>query len=186
MAYATAQQMLDRIDSRWLCQLILDDGTEGTTVDFLASTRVEAALEDAAGMILAYALQGGRYTTDDLDDLTGPSLGLLVRLNVDLAAALLAEARQVPLADIERTIPGYGRSMKFLEQLQLGNVIFNVELVIEAGSPKLARNQAGYITCNAIRYFGDVVVTEAQNNREIPAPSCNACGCSSYNCGCGC
>lgn len=127
-------------------------------------------LEDAAGMILAYALQGGRYTEDDLANLTGASLSLLIRLNVDLASAMLAEARQVPVEDVEKTIPGYGRTLKFLEQLQLGNVIFNVTAAIEAGSPKLAYNTAGYMVPNMERYFGDVNFTEKQNDRDIPAP----------------
>jgi phage gp36-like protein len=170
MAFATAQDMLDRIDSRWLCDLILDDGTAGTEAEFLASTRVAAVLDDAAGIILAYALQGGRYTEDDLDDLTGASLSLLVRLNVDLASALLAEARQVPVEDVEKTIPGYGRTLKFLEQLQLGNVIFNVQAAIDAGSPKLAYNVAGYMIPTMERYFGDVNFTDKQANRDLPAP----------------
>lgn len=170
MAFATAQDMLDRVDSRWLRGFVLDDGTLATEAEFLASGRVAAALEDAAGIIVAHTLQGGRYTTDQLEALTGPSLGLLVRMNVDLAAALLAETRQVPLKDVEETIPGYGRAMALLSQLQLGNVVFNVEEAIDAGSPKLARNTAGYLVQNMPRYFGDVMTTERQANRELPPP----------------
>lgn len=170
MAFASAQDLIDRVDVRWLGLLVLDDGTRATEAQVLASDRVAAALEDAAGFILSYALQGGRYTSAMLDALTGASAALLVRLNVDLAAALLAEARQVPLADIEKTIPGYGRTMKFLEQLQLGNVIFDVEEAKNAGTPKIARNTPGYTIFNMSRYFGDVWRTEEQANRTLPAP----------------
>lgn len=170
MAFATAQDMLDRIDNRWLCKLILDDQTAATTSQFLASARTAAALEDSAGIIVAHTLQGGRYATADLEALTGPSLGLLIRMNVDLAAALLAEARQVPLQDVEKTIPGYGRTLQLLSQLQLGNIVFDIQTAIDAGSPKLARNKAGYLVDNMGRYFGDVWESEAQNNRQLPAP----------------
>jgi hypothetical protein len=170
MAFATAQDMLDRIDNRWLFKLVLDTGIIATEAQFLASPRTAACLSDGAGIIVAHTLQGGRYVTADLLALTGDSLGLLIRMNVDLAAALYGESRQVPLKDIEQTVPGYGRAMALLQQLQLGNVVFDVQTAIDAGSPKLARNKAGYLVDNMGRYFGDVWETEAQANRQLPAP----------------
>lgn len=174
MAFATAQDMLDRIDNRWLQQLILDDGNEGTSAQFLASDRVAAALEDAAGLILAYCLQGGRYTEDDLLALTGSSLGLLVRMNVDLAAAYLGEARQIPLDDLQRTVPGYGRTMQLLQELQRGNIIFAVQKAADAGVPSLAyRTDGSNVICHLNRLVGDVQFTEKQNNGVYP--SCDGC-----------
>jgi phage gp36-like protein len=178
MAFATPQQMLDRVDARWLCQLVKDDGTAATTAEFLASQRAEDALNDAAGLILSHCLQGGRYTEDDLDALTGRGLGLLVRMNVDLAAAFLAEARQVPLEDVERTVPGYGRAMQLLQQLQLGNIIWPVTKAANAGVPHLAYNTGGTnVTCHLARLVGDVRFTDRQNNNEFPA--CGSC-CDDY------
>lgn len=170
MAFATPTDLVARVDVRWLGLLVKDDGTLATQAEVLASTRVAAALESAAGFILAYALQGGRYTRAMLDALTGYSLALLKQLNCDLAAAIIAESRQVPLAEVEKSVPGYGRTMAFLEQLQLGNVIFDVDAAVDAGSPKLARNNPGYLVPNMTRYFGDVWQTERQNNRELPPP----------------
>jgi len=172
VAFATPQQVIDRIDVRWLGDLVTDDNTRATAAQVLASSRLEACLDDAAGLILAYALQGQRYSRDDLDGLTAEGLSLLVRMNVDLAAAMLAEGRQVPLADIEKTIPGYGRTMGLLQQLQLGNVIFEVATAGRAGIPDIAYQREGTnIICNMRPLFGDVSQTEAQNDGQYP-PCC--------------
>ena len=180
MAFATPADMRARVDFRWLRQLVLDDGTNASEATFDASDRVEAALEDGAGMILAYALQGQRYTAEDLDGLTGSGLGLLVRMNVDLAATLLAEVRQIPSEDIAKTIPGYGRTMQFLTQLQLGNVIFDVAKAARAGVPELAYNTQGTnVACHLARLVGDVSWTDQQNNGRFA--QCRACG--SSDCG---
>lgn len=174
MAFAAPADMIARIDPRWLGDLIKDDNTRATEAEILASARVTVALDDAAGIILAYALQGERYSRADLASLADEGLSLLVRLNVDLAAALLAERRQVPSQDIEKTIPGYGRSMAMLQQLQLGNVIFEVAEAGRAGIPDLAyRNEGSNIICNARRLFGNVERGERQNNGEYPP--CGPC-----------
>ena len=171
MAFATAQDMLDRIDSRWLCQLVYDNNPVATEAQFLASTRVADCLADASGMILAYALQGKRYSVEDLEGLTGDGAKFLVKLTVDIAAAFLAEARQLPAEDIARAVPGYGRAMKILEQLQLGNIIFQVDAAGEAGVPHI-QPACGTTVWNARRIFGD-----------IPRPQGCLPGCG---CGCGC
>ena len=116
MPYATAKDILDRIDSRWLRQLILDNNTVATEEQFLASTRVAAALSDAAGRILASCLQGKRYSKADLDGLTGDGASLLVWLNVNIAAGNLAAGRQIPAEKIAETIPMYGQALALLEQ----------------------------------------------------------------------
>jgi phage gp36-like protein len=155
VAFATAQEMLDRIDSRWLCQLVFDDNTVATEEEFLASTRVADCLDDASGMVLAYALQGKRYSVADLEGLTGVGQKLLVKITVDIAAAFLAEARQLPAEDIARAVPGYGRAMQFLEQLQLGNIVFHVEDNMQAGLPS-TQIQCSTLVSSASRLFGDV------------------------------
>lgn len=160
MPYATAQDMLDRIDSRWLCQLVNDDNTPATTLQFIASTRVAAALSDAAGKILASALQGKRYTKDSLLTLQDDGLSLLVWLNVQLAAGNLANARQIPVKDMADTLPAYGEALAFLQQLQMGNVIFDinpdtVNPNAQAGLPATQR-QSSVIVRQARPYFGDL------------------------------
>lgn len=177
--------MRSRVDFRWLAQLVKDDGTDATTSEFDASQRVLDALEDASGIILGYALQGKRYSLEDLQtladaDLAAAGRGLLIRMNVDLAAALLAEARQIPNEDIAKTIPGYGRTMQFLQQLQLGNVIFENTAAARAGVPELAYTGGGSnVICHLSRLVGDVAFTEKQNNGVYPP--CDNCG--SCNCG---
>lgn len=178
MAFATPDDVVTRVDYRWLALFVLDEDAPASLQDVLDSTRLAAALEDAAGLILMYTRQGGRYTLANLTDLTGPSASLLVRMNVDLAATLLAEARQVPSADIEKTIPGYGRTMSLLQQLSLGNVIFDVPAVADAGVPHLAYRgrhalgRSSNIICHLSRLVGDVAKTEAQNDGQFPG-CCN-------------
>ncbi len=155
MPYATAQDMIDQIDKRWLFQLVYDNNLPATEAQFLASTRVATALSSAAGRILASALQGRRYTKAILDELTGDGLALLVWLNVQLAAGHLATARQIPAKDMAETLPAYGEALAFLQQLQLGNVIFDVDENATAGLPT-TQPFCSPILVGARRYFGNV------------------------------
>lgn len=156
MPYATAQDMLDRIDSRWLRQLVYDNNTVATEEQFLASARVAAMLSDAAGKILASARQGERYSKADLDGLTGDGLSFLVALNVYLAAGGLACVRQIPADKIAETLPQYGEALATLQQLQLGNVIFDIDLAADAGLPHTQRYARSPVVCAATPLFGDV------------------------------
>jgi phage gp36-like protein len=155
MPYATAQDMIDQIDNRWLFQLVLDNNIPATEAQFLASVRVEAALSSAAGRILASALQGKRYTKAVLDGLTGDGLALLVWLNVQLAAGHLASARQIPAKEMAETLPTYGEAQAFLQQLQLGNVIFDVDANALAGIP-YTQPFCSPVLVGARRMFGNV------------------------------
>jgi hypothetical protein len=148
--------MLDRIDSRWLRQLVYDNNTVATEEQFLASGRVAALLSDAAGKILASALQGQRYLRSDLDGLTGDGLNYLIALNVYLAAGGLACVRQIPADKIAETLPQYGEALATLQQLQLGNVIFDVAASADAGLPHTQRFARSTIVCGALPLFGNV------------------------------
>ena len=101
------------------------------------------------------ARQGKRYSALDLASLTGDGLSWLVWLNVQLAIRNLAMARQIPDEEARRSVPGLALAASYLEQLQLGNRVFDVELAAQAGLPALQK-QRSLVVCGATRYFGDV------------------------------
>jgi len=181
MPWATPQNMLDRVDNRWLCRFVKDDGTMATPLEFQASQRVSCCLTDAGGVILAYTLPARRYTKDDLNALTGDSLSLLVRMNADLASAFLAQSRQVPQEEIARTVPGYGLALKLLEMLNDGTLIFDKDAAAFAGLPTNQSYCASTVVTYARRYFGDAADTCRQPWWGIPCsqpPGRMGCGCT--------
>ncbi|MBC7078603.1 MAG: hypothetical protein H5T92_09920, partial [Synergistales bacterium] len=74
MAYASPADLLARFDRNIIADLAGDDATPA---DPLTSARVARALEGASGEINAAARMGGRYSADELAQLTGDDLQFL-------------------------------------------------------------------------------------------------------------
>lgn len=133
MAYATPAQMLLRYDSRTIGQLVADDDTQVSASGLLTDTVLAAALGDASGRIDSALLQGGRYTTDDLEGLTGNNATYLVRICCDIAMEFLWQRR--PYYDIERYKQARELAEDHLKLLQSGKDIFDIASVQNASVP---------------------------------------------------
>lgn len=159
MAYATNAAMMKRFDHRRIGQLVRDDGTQATAAELGSDSVLSALLTDASAMIDSALLRGGRYTLDDLQNLTGQDAALLQRLVCDLAYGLLVRRRGYTGAELTSLAPDYDQAMKVLEQLANGELVFNVAEVILAGKPRravLSYDRA--LVSSTRRLYGDLTL----------------------------
>jgi phage gp36-like protein len=158
MAYAVAQDMLNRFDARRLGDLVRDDTTRATPTELLVPDPVLlVALNDAASEIDASVLAGKKYLPADLAGLAGTDLNLLVRLNCDLAYGFLVMRRGYSATDTAAQAPGFTRALEMLVLLRDGQKVFAVDANREAGLSKmgpLSRNI--HLISHMQRYFGDL------------------------------
>lgn len=93
MAYASSSDLFNRYDIRTINDLANDNGVRQSEDDLTDNTVVSTMLTDASGDIDVELLKGSRYSTSDLEGLTGNSLAHLKRMTCDIAMALLCERR---------------------------------------------------------------------------------------------
>jgi len=155
-SYATPTQLLQHYDARQIGDLVGDVGTRVSSASLLTDVNVQAALDRASGEIEAACLVAGKYTPDDLNILTGMALALRVGLCVDLAYWFL-QIRRFPKSEITE---GYRAAMEKLDRLRLGERIFGLQEVANAGLPNTTFVNQGDIdaldltTTITKRYFG--------------------------------
>ena len=99
MAYASAADLIARIDTQIVGDLITDDDTDTglrerpSQATILDSTVLNTALGDASGLIDAALQNKGLYTPDQLAALTGNALSHLKRITCIVAIAMLFDRR---------------------------------------------------------------------------------------------
>lgn len=137
--YATGSDIASRYDVRVLGDLCTDGGDRiSDLATLIINPNVTQALEDASGMINSAALVGSRYATSDLAGMTGEGAAFLKRITCDLAFAFLRQRRGY---DLEQ-YPTIKESFNFLDRLRLGERVFDI----------LGVEQAGNATSGAIPY----------------------------------
>lgn len=153
--YADPDQMMARIDSRIIGQLLSDDGSQVSEAAAREHPILLEALEDASGQIRSAALVGHKYTEANLETLARNRDAFLMRLTCDLALGFLYNRRQsateIPMNVI--------RAEEWLAALRFGERILNVEENKTAGNPT-----NGYIT-DAVRSNLNLV---SDRNRFFP------------------
>lgn len=172
MSYAQPSDLIARYDARRLGDLVKDDGTRATASALLTDTNLQAALDDASGMIDAACQRGQRYTPTDLtnvaagSDPLNPSLSLtnsqklLIRLTCDLAYGLLVGRRAFSASDTNSQAPRYAEALKLLDLLEQGEWVFTTAGALAAGIPVtgvVISSQIGLIS-SITRIFGDLSV----------------------------
>jgi phage gp36-like protein len=136
VSYASPADMLKRYDTRTLGELVSDSGSRVSAAALLTDANLAAALEDASGEIDAHVLQGDRYTTAQLAELTGNSKAYLVRICCAVALSLLWERR--PYQDSDEGVGAEQAALqarKVLSELKKGEQIFDLPDVRDAGLP---------------------------------------------------
>lgn len=131
--FASASDMLNRYDARTLGDMVSDNDDRVSSADLLSDAKLEAALNDATGRIVAALRQGQRYEVSDLSALTGESSYHLIRLTCDLAFAALWNRK--PYHDNELGDQVQERAEKDLDRLRKGEHVFDVDAVTDAGLP---------------------------------------------------
>ena len=133
--YATAAQLLERYDARDIGDLVSDTGDQASPIDLLSHPLMTTVLEDASGAVEAALLVGNRYTTDQLEDLTGNSASYLERLVCDIAMSYLLARR--PGFDPDRMKSQYEMSEMHLERMRAGENVLNLVDQKDAGNPSI-------------------------------------------------
>ena len=121
---AKPSDMLLRFDKNLLGQLVNDDSQQLTPLELLSDPALQAALDDAAGMILSALYVAYKYTATDILNVSDETASMLRRLACDLAVVYICQRR------------GYGYEDKFpmvalsVQQIQL---LRNGERVLSLG-----------------------------------------------------
>lgn len=132
MSFATPSQLQARFDVRSIGDLLADDGTTVSQASQLTDANLQAALDDAAGEIVAACISNQHYTTANLTALaaldvsTYPSAALLIRLNCALAIPHLFGRRLYNQDEIEKRIPAIKWANETLEMLKNGQRVFEL------------------------------------------------------------
>ena len=175
MSYAIPADMLARYDARRLGDLVNDDSTRASTGALSTNANLQAALDDASGMLDAAIQRGQRYSPTDIANLiaaggspTNPlynSYKLLVRICCDLAYGLLVGRRAYNATDTAAQAPRYVEALRQLQLLENGEWIFVTQGALAAGVPVPTvqlSSQIGLLS-SISRLFGDLAVYPAQN-----------------------
>jgi phage gp36-like protein len=133
MGYAAFPDLIARYDQRDILALITDDDhdPEAWEVGTDPPPKLQAALDDAAGMVDSSLMKGDRYKPIDLQGLTGTALSLLLRVNCDIAMSLLMQRR--PDRDPERMKAQMELAEGHLRKLADGENVFAIPNPINAG-----------------------------------------------------
>lgn len=129
-AFATYANLVARLDGTIVAGLCGDAGVQMPGPNSI----VDAALDSARGLVLAYARVGNMYTADAMEALAVAEDALLVTITVDLATEILYQRRgyKIPPAIEQRLKQAY----TLLDGLQSGRLIFGeVEANANAGNP---------------------------------------------------
>lgn len=135
MSFATPAQFLERFDARDVGDLCADDGVSVDRIALLTDANLQAALDDASGLVLAALNVAGRYTEADLTGLAGVSAKYLVRVTCEIALALLWGRR--PLYRLEERKAALEVAEAHLERLRKGEHVLAVPDNIAAGTPSI-------------------------------------------------
>lgn len=186
MALLTAVQWGYYADTRRLYEYASDTGTPLSAAAFAASALVAEIIAAAEQEVISACLVGNRYTVDDLTVLAADNVGgsvtggtefgggsvtggttvtgvgaKLRRLVAEVAWGLLLNRRKVSANDFAALAPGYKEAQDQLELLRLGERIFPIGGVPEAGLPSVVALgedawQSRRTIASQIGLFGDI------------------------------
>lgn len=130
-AYATASDLLAWRDERRIRDLLNDDDTRFTgSLTSPVPDKITRCLAAASGEWESACFVGGRYTAADLTALTGNSQAYFVWLVAVRAFAKLRGRRR----PTEEEVADEGEAATVLEQVRVGERIFAIQEVANAGA----------------------------------------------------
>jgi len=149
MPYLTNAQFLMSYDARSTGDLVNDAGIRATPNQLLNDPVLNEMISQASGGINQAALIGGRYTVAQLQALTGDDAAILRRYTAKLAFVYLCNRRGIYPKEFTRAEE---ESNKFLDQLRLGTLIFNVAGDVADGNATINfPSMAAYRGINQLR-----------------------------------
>ena len=122
LLFVNGDDLLARGDRRDIAELAVDSESPVDDVAISTHANVLVALEDAEGEVIANLLAGGRYTTAQLEALTGSALSFLKRMICEIALLHLYRRRPSWKPDL---LEAYKKLAEmYLERLAKGDAIF--------------------------------------------------------------
>ena len=154
--------MLDRYDSRVLCDLVSDNGVPETTTGLVTNRKIAVAIETAEGRLLAACRVGKLYSDDDIAGLEGANAALAIDLICALALVNLMRRR--PRPELYQTLNILNQENEaYLAQLRDGQRVFAMQTTMDASTPDIKSptvvdvTNLNLITSRARGYFPDPV-----------------------------
>lgn len=132
MGLATPADLIARCDTQIIGDLITDDDPDtgirerASRDEILASDVVSTHLEDAHALFLAAVKVGGRYTTAQIEALTGSPANYVKRIECDICVQLLFQ-RRPDKATTEIAKQFEDRAEKHLKALRAGEEIIGLD-----------------------------------------------------------
>lgn len=130
-AYATPSDMLIHADARDIGDLVTDDGTQVFPAALLTNQILLEFLKRSSGDVESALVVGNRYSTAQLENLTGNSRAKLVDLVCDLTVIRLLKRR--PGKDLEQLKLMSEMADVKLDRLRKGENIFDLTEIRNAG-----------------------------------------------------
>lgn len=130
MSYATIANLTDRYDSRVVNQLSNDAG-----LAVAVTSVIQAALDDATATLRIAAMQGGIYTSDELDLLATNADAAMIRIVCDVAYKNMATHRGMGLdGAIAQQVKD---TLETLDLIRKGVRVFDVAINRQAEQPEV-------------------------------------------------
>lgn len=154
-SYFDPADLATYIDARVMAEGLSDDGTPVTN-PFVSAACGKMCLR-ASGAIESAATHRGKYTVDDLNNLTLASHELLVGIGAGLVCGYLRDRRAV-ISDDQLKMAT--EAEEYLDALRDGARIFTVQAIVDASNmsgrceSQTAKDDRGALTSLASRYFG--------------------------------
>lgn len=127
---ATAQNLIDRFDTRVVGDMVLDTNAQAPKADLLdngteAGKRVEIAIEDATADIESAVLSSGVYSPAQLTEAFTDGNATLIRTTCSLAMGYLYDRRGVGVPDNHQTLIDSARDA--ISSFKRGEDVLNIE-----------------------------------------------------------
>jgi len=139
MAFITATEFLNQRDKRRVADFCSDTGVPIPASSLTTNTILLQMLEEGAGVIVMACRLGERYSLEDLHTLaasTDYSGSALKRLNGDLSYCYLMARRGLSEEETAQLSALKGEAMATIDQLRLGERIFDIGGAPDAGLPE--------------------------------------------------
>lgn len=130
-SYLTTEEFLTRFDVDMLIELMTDDRVVPDRKDLATNTRILAVIQDASGRVESSLLQGGRYTTKNLTELTDNSQQYLKRIVATIALTYLLSSRPSLFSEIREQMSV--EANEYLKELSSGKEVLTIDANIQAG-----------------------------------------------------
>jgi len=122
MSYATPADILLRFDANLLGMLVNDNSQKLTPMQLQTDSALQAALDDATGIIESALYVAYKYTAAEIATVTAGSVSLLKRLCCDLAIVMLCQRRAYDYAD---KYPMLNLTLDLIQKLRYGERVLD-------------------------------------------------------------